>query len=120
MAQSQAASRLQQLGSEHLVDNRVTAQPEHPAELRVRARQVGDVDQDVAAPDQVRRAGAGRDVFGRADLEDGAVRAGQGPGPLDVPGYRIDAGDVKAEALVQGHGLTALAAAHVEDDGAWR
>jgi hypothetical protein len=37
-----------------------------------------------------------------------------------VPGHRIDAGDAEAEPLVQGQGLPALAAAHVEGDGARR
>ena len=76
------------------------------------------MDQDVTAPDQVRRARGGRDVLGRADLEQRAVLARGGPRHLNVAAHRIDAGDTEAEPPVQDHGLPALAAAHVEGDGA--
>ena len=100
-----------------MVDQRVTTRPEHTPELRVRARQIGDMDQDVTAPDQVRRARADRDVLGRADLEERPVLAGGGPRHLDMPAHRVDAGDHEAEPPVQGHGLPALAASHVEGYG---
>jgi hypothetical protein len=37
-----------------------------------------------------------------------------------MPGHRVDARDAESEPPVQGHGLPALAAAHVEGHGAGR
>jgi len=78
------------------------------------------VHQHVAAPDQVDRPGAGRDVLGCPGPECRAILARGGTGGLDVPGHRVDPGDAESEPLVQGQRVTALAASNIEGDRAWR
>jgi hypothetical protein len=79
-------------------------------ELGVRPLEVGDVQQDVATPDEV-----GGPIFDRQRLR-ATENEADVPRRLDVGRARVDPDDGEAQALGEAVGVPAVAAPDVEDE----
>jgi hypothetical protein len=106
-------ARLEAVGGERLVNERPAAVAQHPAELGVRALEVGDVLEDAAAPDEV-----GALVLERERLGGPADEANLGS--LVLRSKRIDPDDGEAEPFREAVRVRAVAAPDVDDEGALR
>src|SRR5205085_9812547 len=84
---------------------------QHPVELRVRALEVGDVDQDVATPDEVGALVLQRERLGGPADEANPV--------LSLGRERIDPDDGEAEPLREAVRVPAVAAPDVDDERAF-